>query len=502
MRSLFYKDRVTYNAVEKSLLTKLACDHAKLMSRLQSNAEAGELFTAVFSGIHTLRSMLKVEVADRRFRKGFSENYRALLPGDQSNYRRELLEACIETSTVIWVNGKQFEFSAEVRRAAEALRHAWNLLGQELQRWQHRAEPKDCPERSRLCTVLHSLDVAWAAFEQRYIKELMDIEGEAKRYIADAIRCEKLLQVKEKEDKLNGSETAQEAKRSLVRAMSTLNSVANSQRKGRDDLDADVLLVAEMWLSESALPGPGGSSSGSHPAVLLAADVVASFEAFREYLRQAEGSFSEVDPHLCNNVVLVARLVAWEECWEAGMRYFTEVHILEAVSDFVAAMQRLHIRVPRLQTMCEERDVEFLFLLPRFLWLRFLLDPEKQSALIERLLPHGSAEDQDCVDDMLATFKDMSECITNGECTQSSGAWVVLAQAVVLEVPLADLPVAEGQHVLLDAGVGAMMHKFHSFAMQLQRQAPEDWNHLGSLLSRCLSARVPLQRSHPRCFIV
>ena len=51
-------------------------------------------------------------------------------------------------------------------------------------------------------------------------------------------------------------------------------------------------------------------------AHILATDVVDSFSAMREYLREVELCLERVDPHLCNNAGLVARLVDWEESWE------------------------------------------------------------------------------------------------------------------------------------------------------------------------------------------
>ena len=50
----------------------------------------------------------------------------------------------------------------------------------------------------------------------------------------------------------------------------------------------------------------------------LPEDVVGSFEAMRRYLREVKKCLERVDPHLCNNVGLVARLVDWEARDVAG----------------------------------------------------------------------------------------------------------------------------------------------------------------------------------------
>merc|ERR1719473_1777640 len=93
-------------------------------------------------------------------------------------------------------------------------------------------------------------------------------------------------------------------------------------------------------------------------ARILATDVVESFDAMREYLREVERCLERVDPHLCNNVGLVARLVDWEESWEVGARYVQHTPLLNALCDLVAEIRSAQRLAPALTSMCDECDVE------------------------------------------------------------------------------------------------------------------------------------------------
>ncbi len=89
---------------------------------------------------------------------------------------------------------------------------------------------------------------------QKYIKELIYIEGHAKAIIRGFIEAEKNLGDCETEQKLqgkiflSGNEYEQNRKK-LCEAISRLNSVANIEGKGRDDLGIQVLLAAEQVLA-------------------------------------------------------------------------------------------------------------------------------------------------------------------------------------------------------------------------------------------------------------
>merc|ERR1712190_259117 len=102
-----------------------------------------------------------------------------------------------------------------------------------------------------------------------------------------------------------------------------------------------------------------------------------------------------VDPHLCNNVGLVERLVDVEESWEVGTRYVQQEDLLCSVCDLVEQIQYAQHLAPALATMCEECDAELFLVLPRILWIRFLSRPQQHTGLLKSLLPHRLMEIKD-----------------------------------------------------------------------------------------------------------
>ena len=87
-------------------------------------------------------------------------------------------------------------------------------------------------------------------YEQIYVLELMLIEADARLLITEAIDLDKDLSQIEQKEKSRGRiqvDTVDYAKmRSrLVKALGKINSVANPEGMGRDDLSHGILLAAE-----------------------------------------------------------------------------------------------------------------------------------------------------------------------------------------------------------------------------------------------------------------
>jgi len=137
----------------------------------------------------------------------------------------------------------------------------------------------------------------------------------------------------------------------------------------------DVLTNANAALRKYAVAEQGGRSEAMRAARVLALDVVESFAAMRNYLREVERRLERVDPHLCNNAGLVSRLVDWEESWEVGARYLQSSNVLCAICDLVAEVRAAQKITPELTRMCDDCDVELFLVLPRMMWLRFLPHP-------------------------------------------------------------------------------------------------------------------------------
>jgi hypothetical protein len=347
----------------------------------------------------------KLEAASRSYRAGFSVNYRMLFPTDARNYRVDLLGASAGQCAVIWVNGAKFEFSLEAVHLATALQEAWVHFCSCLDLRAASADNRESDGLLEIRSALAALDRAWADFECQYITELMEIEDRARDIVVEAVNIEQKLQGIEAEaaklrtdsiedgpsrpafelygelQKLSyGDASARlraefmEARRNLVACIARLNAVANFNRKGRDDINVEVLESAMAILRDCKSDEATSPRSAEERAVAisLASDVLDSFKAMREYLSEVKTLISRVDPHLRNNPGLVARLVDFEETWEIGARYVCDAAVMDEVCGLVAEMRLAARAVPSLGEMLEHCAVELFLCLPRVAWLRYL----------------------------------------------------------------------------------------------------------------------------------
>lgn len=355
-----------------------------------------------------------------------------------------------------------------------------------------------------------TLDVAWAAFEKKYISELIAIEDQARKLIVQAVDCEKRLRdleakYGETEALLVRSEYQAEQRR-LVGSISYLNSVANFRRKGRDDLPADVLFDAVRTIQRCDLAEKNGQSTElSAAARTLCGDVVESFVAMRLYLREIGKCLERVDPHLCNNAGLVTRLVDWEESWEVGARYVQNELLLNGICDLVAEIRLAQHVAPSLRDMCEECDVDLFLVMPRIIWLRGLCKPSQQVQVFKSLLPHRFLEpplvgDSWNVDDELSNFVLFFRHVNStlmgnwravGSHIAERSAWEVLVKRVVLGDGEAEKEEVYGglssSRPQAEAIVEELVNKMEAWSMELQRHCAEDWNQFAGILIQCLS---------------
>jgi hypothetical protein len=93
---------------------------------------------------------------------------------------------------------------------------------------------------------LEQFDQTWVEYEQIYVLELMLIEADARLSITEAIDADKSLTAIEQKEKARGRivvDTAEytEKRQKLIQIFGKINSVANPEGMGRDDLSNDIL---------------------------------------------------------------------------------------------------------------------------------------------------------------------------------------------------------------------------------------------------------------------
>lgn len=520
LRKFLCRDSDSFSASEEGAVSRLATTHRRLLmdgGRVNTKSEEGFNACAVFlDGLDTVARTMRLDTAPRTYRVAFTINYRALFPDEARNYRVDVLEASVEQYHVIWVNGDKFEFTAEAMQRAEALQRAWSELGKLLERWTQASEPPKAatrPARSELRSTLIALDFAWASFEHKYIAELIEIEEKARRLIVQAIEHEKNLQFHEAHhgegEALQQLQEYYTDQKRLVACIAHLNSVANFRRKGRDDLSVEVLSDATATLGRCDAAELKGEITDAHSAArILATDVVESYTAVRGYLREVEKCLERVDPHLCNNVGLVARLVDWEESWEVGTKYVQNERMLAAVCDLVSEIRAAQRLVPALTSMCEECDVELFLVLPRIIWIRFLVKPTRHTELLKSLLPHRFTAPKDNsgvhtwdseIESFLVKFRAAKSVLMTAQGASSAGApsklaekmaWETLVKRVVAGTDGKEDAYGSIAPNLQDGArkaVEDLMHELERWSIELQRHCPEDWNQCSAILVQCLT---------------
>lgn len=539
---LFGPTQECLGAPEEAAVSRLAAASRRAANLDIKSAAGADSCAAYLIAVEAAAVALQLPPTPRSYRAHFPLNYKSLFPGEARSYRADVLEASLEHYNVIWVNGEKFEFSAEATQRAEELQCAWIELGSVLERWD-RATPKSrSPERPNNCStrpsrielsgVLKNLDSAWASFEERYISELVQIEAKARSLIVQAIDHEKHLQDLEAQhgEKCWDMKDCRDVLRLLTAAITRLNSVANVNRKGRDDLRMEVYIDAKNTLRQCN--GGGGCDKLENAylmsaAKILATDVVDSLAAMRGYLREVAHFLERVDPHLGNNSGLVTRLVDWEESWEVGTAYLQQQPVLQALCDSVAEIRKAQSFAPKLIEMCEECDVELFMVLPRLIWLRFLSQPEMQNVqkpLLVRLLPHRfkdvasktptsgpelqtlsakyAATEKAIIDAMNIFSKDSAaEYDSNHSRGFLPRARSLLVQRVIsgssddADDNFSSVPHAFRANV--QAQVESLMHELEAWSIELQRHCPEDWNQYSAVLVRCLSDEGEKERQGP-----
>jgi hypothetical protein len=131
---------------------------------------------------------------------------------------------------------------------------------------------------------LQEFDHTWVAYEQIYVLELMLIEADARRFITEAILIEKGLTEIEQKEKSRGrividSQEFIQKRTRLIQILGKINSVANPEGMGRDDLSNDILLAAEGIFRRV-------SPSQSKAVRVLAERIKKTFLDFRTLLKK------------------------------------------------------------------------------------------------------------------------------------------------------------------------------------------------------------------------
>lgn len=313
---------------------------------------------------------------------------------------------------------------------------------------------------------LEEFDATWVSYEQIYVLELMLIEADARLFITEAIETDKELAQIEQREKARGRiqiDTAEYAEKraKLITILGKINSVANPEGMGRDDLGQEILLAAEGIYRRI-------SPTQSKAVRNLAERIKKAFQDFKALLRKYEQNIEVVDPQLKNNLELVEVLVEFENSWSQGLTYFLDAKKLTQLLHFSQVVEATGEKHKQFAEQLEQRDAEIFLNIPSLLILKSLENDDKEicSFFYPDMFQKGEGGQGSKVDDLRKIYERLRKQV---------GAYELynLMEKCLIEVQLD----TSDKRLYTDLDLERLLlREIKGLAMQLSRFKPADWN--------------------------
>jgi hypothetical protein len=417
-------------------------------------------------------------------------NYRALFEDDQLYYVH-VLDAYTDRLHPVVVNGEMHNFSEEAVALGRILRCLLlEILGLLAGSFTSREILG-----AQLVGVLEDFDAAWAAFEERYISELMEIEERSLEPLIKAICANKRLQSAESyrethhqqqclslDEIVAHEQSLRDARRCMVAQISKLHTAVDSRcstKMGYEVLEAalDVMKVAQ----------DAHDPDHSHwAAMVLSEDVLASFDSIRSFLRDTELHLEDVNPQLSCNEKLVQLLADCHQHWKCGARFLVDVHVTNALDSFIMQLRDMKSSTPAFAALCDSCDAELFLVLPRLCMLSYLGSPGEQRELLQVLMLHRfsggrPAREDDKLQALRESFRRTRRVLQTVAVGPAKHTWDLLVAAAIGD----DNEFGDRREAIV---VREFMLELESWSMELQRRCPEDWNQCAAVIIGALQA--------------
>lgn len=414
--------------------------------------------------------MFKSKAADRSFRNQFSKAYKVLYKEGCLCYLTEILDSAQEGFPFLWVNGEKYVFSNEVLDAGTKLfKHFGKIQGTIRDLYEcivdESVEITIEYIMKELAKNLEVFDQTWVSYEQIYVMELMLIEADARLLITEAIETEKQLSAIELREKGRGrivvdSQAHTAARSKLVQILGKINSVANPEGLGRDDLTNDILLAAEGLFRRI-------SPTQSNAVRNLAQRIKKVFQEFKALLKRYDQNIEVVDPQLKNNQELVDILSEFESSWSQGLTYFMDTTRLSQLLHFSQVIEATVEKHSEFREAVEQRDSEIFLTIPALLILKSLEGEDKD--ICRLFYPDMYAETLGKSD----VVKDLKRLYT--KLRRQFGRYELynLMEKCVIEVKLSAKERELSECLELER---LLLKEIRGLAMELSRNNPQEWN--------------------------
>lgn len=292
----------------------------------------------------------------------------------------------------------------------------------------------------------------------------MKIEADARRFICKAINIEKELASIEIREKMKGrivlnNEHYHLLRKKLVKILNQINSVANVEGKGRDDLSFEILLEAEGIIRRV-------SKEQSRAVRKLAEEIRNVFVKLRALLQKYEKNIEMVDPQLKNNADLVENLADFEKAWEKGNTYFLEPKKLNSLIFFSHIIEATSEKYKEFQEQLECRECDIFVKIPSLMLLKNLDNDDKNICLY--FLPQLFNEK----DELSRTYRRLCEDFAEWRLAHAKNYEYFNA----IEKKIIGVPLNEKEKLFDQASLENILHKIKLLAIELERNNPVEWN--------------------------
>lgn len=294
----------------------------------------------------------------------------------------------------LYVNGEKYDFSEEVIIRGVTLYKSFVELFKTFQRAFMKKHYTLGDSEFELIslnlgTALEEFDQLWTRYEDKYVRELMIIESQSRRFISEGIAAEAVLAELELNNRKAGEfhedpaakQRLNHAHLSFAKILAKVNSVANYEGHGRDDLGVEILHAANDALLKV-------TACESQNLRRLAEKILASYQNLRDLLRKYRDNIEVVDPQLRNNPDLVEALVDYEKCWEKGKIYLLNAKRCDQLIYMTNVIEGLCEKYPPFKESLECCDAEVFVQIPMILLLKRV--DREDSDICEVFLPQIS----------------------------------------------------------------------------------------------------------------
>ena len=292
----------------------------------------------------------------------------------------------------------------------------------------------------------------------------MKIEADARRFICKAINIEKELTSIEIREKLKGrivlnNELYHNLRKKLVKILNQINSVANVEGKGRDDLGFEILLEAEGIIRRI-------SKEQSKAVRNLAEQIRNVFMKLRNLFEKYEKNIEMVDPQLKNNNDLVESLGEFEKTWEKGNTYFLDSKKLNHLIFFSHIIEATSEKYKDFQEQLECRECDIFVKIPSLMLLKNLDNDDKN--ICSYFLPQLFNEKEEMNKLYLKLQKEFQ-------------SWKKLHMKNyeyfnIIEKKIIGISLNEKEKTFDKEEVKDIVHKIKLLAIELERSNPVEWN--------------------------